>query len=189
VMTCIHARLARTLRALWALSCALLLAACGPTTGGTGTGESSYTLADFGASAASICTAPFATTLSCNGSGTVVTDPADLLGTETVVFTGSTADGRLVLTVTGNKAVLSFCDGRAFRGEWGVLPEGDMRYLGGWQAAGSDTEQAAQLEVRAVAGAASTLAIQVLDTHGQVLFGTVSVTRRTASNEGVLSCP
>jgi hypothetical protein len=40
-----------------------------------------------------------------------------------------------------------------------------------------------------VAGAASTLAIQVLDTHGQVLFGTVSVTRRTASNEGVLSCP
>jgi hypothetical protein len=189
VITCFRVRLHRTLSALCALSCVLLLAACGPTTGGTGTGESSFTLADFGASAASICTAPFATTLSCSGSGTVVTDPADLSGTETVSFAGSTAGGRLVLTLTANKAVLSFCDGHGFRGEWGVLPKGDMRYLGGWQAPGSDIEQAAQLEVRAVPADASTLVIQVLDIDGQILFGTVSVTRSTASTGGVLACP
>jgi hypothetical protein len=154
-----------------------LLAACGPTTGGTGTGPTG-SLTVFGASAASTCSAVFAPSLDCADISTEPVDPAVLQGTDPVHFVGEAASGPYSLTVQANRAeLIARCAGANFEGVWGVLPNGDARFFGYWTARGQLAPVSAQLWVQAVAGRADELQAMVLDVNGQTLFGPVLLRR------------
>jgi hypothetical protein len=124
--------------ALIGLALSWLLAACGPTGGGTGTGESVFTPADFGARPASACSAPFAAALACENVSTASLDVAQLPGTHDVSFAGMADSGPVTLTLSGNRAtVQSRCPGPGFDGSWGVRADGQGRYFGSWSGAGT----------------------------------------------------
>lgn len=171
-----------------ALAVALLLAGCGPTGGGTGTGESAFVPADFGARAASACSAPFADSLSCV---TVSTAPADvpaLAGTASTSFAADTAAGPVALSVRDNRAELQLrCQRLSFVGDWGVLPTGEGRFFGSLFDNG--VEQAAQLRVQQVSGPSAALQVQVLAASGQVVLGPWVLQRDGAPPGAPLVCP
>jgi hypothetical protein len=180
-------------RAAWAafsLACLALLAGCGPTGGGTGTGESIVTAADFGARAASTCSAPFAEVLTC---ATVSASPVDaplLAGTAPTVFTGTAASGTFTLTVQGNRADLqSGCTATRFEGEWGVLPNGDGRFFGSFTGPDRGAALRAQLWALAVSGAADTLQVLVQDAEGRALFGPLQMRVQAAPPGTRPICP
>ena len=164
-----------------------LLAGCGPTGGGTGTGESVFTPADFGARAASACSAPFAAALACEVVSTASADVAQLPGTSVVVFSGSTAGGAVTLTLVGNQATLqSRCQGPGFDGSWGVRPDGQGRYFGSYSGRDGGTVQAAQLWLQGVPGSPDALLAQVQDADGRVLWGPLLLRRGAVDGQ---TCP
>lgn len=168
---------------------AALLSGCGPTTGGTGSGEGAA-LASFGAKAASTCSSQIARLLNCTSTSLAPLDPAQLAGTGTAVFVGSVASGPYVLTVTDNRAVFeSRCNAARFDGEWGVLPSGDSRFLGGWVSTDRKPEVRAQLWPHGVAQSTDTLLVQVLDADGLLLFGPVQMSRVPAAPTDKPACP
>ena len=169
------------------LAVAVLLAGCGPTGGGTGTGESAFVPADFGARAASACSAPFAGSLSC---ATVSASPADvpaLSGTASTVFAADTAAGSVSLSVRDNRADLQLrCQRQSFVGDWGVLPTGEGRFFGSLFSDGP--EQAAQLQVQQATGAAG-LQVLLLSATGQVVQGPWVLQRVSDLPGGAPVCP
>lgn len=167
-----------------------LLAGCGPTTGGTGTGESAITLANFNASASSTCSAPFAGALACGTTSPTPAAPAQLPGTAPVVFVGDAASGAHVLTVQDNHAVLlSRCSGARFEGDFGLLPGGEARFVGGWTGAGQAATWRALLWLQSVPGRDDTLLAQVLDADGRVLLGPLPLRRAAALPTDAPLCP
>ena len=164
-----------------------LLAGCGPTTGGTGTGESVITLASFGASATSTCSAPYAGALACGATSLTPASPAQLPGTAPVVFVGDAASGPYVLTMQDNHAVLqSRCSAARFEGDFGVLPGGELRFFGGWTGAGAGATQRAQLWLQAERD--GSLLLQVLDADGRVLLGPLPLRRAAAVPTDAPAC-
>lgn len=155
----------------------LLVAACGPNGGGTGTGESYLPLADFGATAASSCSAPFAAALACT-QVSVTTVAADrLAGTDGVDFAAGAGRELVALHLQDNVAQLVAQCGRArFDGEWGVRSDGQGHYFGAWRVGADRDGTPALLRLRAVDG--QTLELTVLDAAGrQLLFGVPGVAR------------
>lgn len=167
-----------------------LLAGCGPTTGGTGTGEGAITLGSFGASASSSCSAPFAGALACGATSLAPTSPAQLAGTAPVVFVGDAASGAFVLTMQDNHAVLqSRCSAARFEGDFGVLPGGEARFFGGWVGAGQAATVRAQLWLQSAPGRDDAMLVQVLDADGRVLLGPLSLRRAASVPTEPPSCP
>lgn len=167
-----------------------LLAGCGPTTGGTGTGEGVITLSSFGATASSTCSAPYAGALACGSTSLAPAAPSQLPGTAPVVFVGDTASGPYVLTMQDNHAVLqSRCSAARFEGDFGVLPGGEARFFGGWVGAGQAATSRAQLWLQSVPGRDDALLLQVLDVDGRVLLGPHSLRRAAAVPTDPPSCP
>jgi hypothetical protein len=165
------------------------LAGCGPTTGGTGSGEGAA-LASFGAKAASTCSSPIARLLACTSTSLTPLDPSQLAGTGTVFFVGTLASGPYVLTVKDNHALFeSRCNAAHFEGDWGVLPSGDSRFLGGWISTDRKPEVLAQLWPQGVSQSTDTLLLQVLDAEGRVLFGPVQMSRVAAMPIDRPACP
>ena len=86
-----------------------IMAACGPGTGGTGTGQTSSPLDSFGATGANICTTGPSLVLACplpsNPSPVGAINPPSIAnGTDGVLF--STTDGADInLTISGNQAI------------------------------------------------------------------------------------
>lgn len=111
-----------------ALVAALVLAACGPGVGGTGTGNEA--LSAYGATAASACTAPFASALGCSTSpGGAVGAPG--VGTAPRVWADTDGPSRVQLRLEGDSATLELrCAGRRFDGQWGTQPSLGARYYG-----------------------------------------------------------
>lgn len=171
----------RVLSALIGLALSGLLVACGPTGGGTGTGESVFTPADFGARPASACSAPFAAALACEVVSTASLDVAQLPGTDDVSFAGMAASGPVTLTLSGNRATLqSRCPGPGFDGSWGVRVDGQGRYFGSFTDGDGGTVQRAQLWVQVQPVATDALWVQVQDADGQVLWGPLALRRAAA---------
>lgn len=166
------------------------LAGCGPTGGGTGTGgDSVVPLSEFGATAASLCSSPFSDRLDCTGAGLGSAGPSQLPGTATVVFVSSGDALGVSLTLQGDRAELvARCTGARFDGSWGLLPSGEGRFFGLWQASASGTVQRAQALVRATADGG--LQWTVVDAAGsQVLLGPVGVRRSGAGAVEPARCP
>lgn len=167
-----------------------LLCACGPTGGGTGTGDAPATLADFGARPASSCSAPFAAALSCASVSATPADAALLEGTRPVLFVGSAASGPYALTLQGHRADLqSRCLATRFEGEWGLLPNGDARYFGNFTGADRAAAQPALAWVQSLAGTTDGLQLLVLAADGRVLFGPLSLRRVAAAPSDPPLCP
>lgn len=167
-----------------------LLAGCGPTTGGTGTGEGVITLSSFGAGASSTCSAPFAGALACGTTSLTPASPAQLAGTAPVVFVGDAASGPYVLTLQDNHALLqSRCSAARFEGDFGVLPGGEARFFGSWVGAEQAAPWRAQLWLQSVPGRDDALLLQLLDADGRVLLGPLSMRRAAALPTEAPSCP
>jgi hypothetical protein len=178
----------RVLTQMVVLSVALAMTACGPTGGGTGTGESSFAPADFGARAVSACSAPFADSLTCVAVSIAPADVPNLAGTASTHFAADTEDGSFTLTLRDNRADLQArCRQWSFVGAWGVLPAGEGRYFG--SLFNADVEQQAQLQVQAAAGPLGRLQVQVLDVAGQVVVGPLMLQRVDALPVGSPVCP
>lgn len=166
---------------------AALLAGCGPTTGGTGTGDS---LSAFGATAAATCTSTISSALSCPNSGVFPTSPDLLDGTLPVTFNGEAASGPWTLTLEKNRALLqSRCSGAFFEGVFGVLPDGRMRFFGHWTGAERAEPVPAQLWLQLRAGSNQELQAMVLDSAELTLFGPLPLTRSTVPTTAPASCP
>lgn len=159
-----------------ALLCALLLAACGPGVGGSGTGGSEGALPAFGASPASVCNAGIAPLLPCAGVAGAAVLPIPVSFVDTI-------DGRRVqATLQGNDIVLDVpCSGLRFRGTWGQVPGQAPRFYGFTDDAGT-----APAELQAEL-AGSALALTLRDARGAVLLGPVLVQRGTPP-PGAPSC-
>lgn len=167
---------------------ALLLGGCGPNGGGTGTGDAVVPLSDFGARAASTCSAPFAAALDCSAGISGATDGSGLPGSGAVVFAGSAASGPYLLRVQGNRATFEArCGGARFEGSFGLLPDGQTRFLGLWQPGDGSGAVHAQLWVLA---APAGLQVSVLDAEGRrTLFGPLPMQRLGAEPTAAPTCP
>lgn len=175
---------------LWSL---LLLSGCGPTGGGTGTGELTIGPADFGAQPASVCVASIAAQLSCQPTTTLPGEVPQPQGTAKVVFAGEAASGPYTLTWEGNAVDLqSRCGPTHFEGEWGLLASGESRAFGRFTGPDRGAPQRAQLSVQAVpglAGTADSLQVLVLDADGRSLFGPLQLRRLPAGPTDGPACP
>ncbi len=181
-------------RALGAVMVAvsLLLGGCGPTTGGTGTGEQGLTpLSTFGATAASTCSSVVADKLACASTTLTPSTPAQLPGTDPVVFVGTAANGPWVLSINSNHALLqSRCKpGMSFEGVWGVLADGSGRFFGDWVTVTGGSVVPALLWPDVLQKTSAALLLQVLDTKGNVLLGPLPVQRVATAPTDTPVCP
>jgi hypothetical protein len=120
--------LRRPWRATVVLSAWLLVSACGPGVGGTGTGQQ-HGVADFGAVTAPLCASTLADSLNCppavGGAGPAV-------GSLPVLLADASPPQRASGRIDGSLIELAwFCEGWTFYGEWGVAArQPDGRFYG-----------------------------------------------------------
>ncbi len=167
---------ARAGLALWLCSVALLLAACGPGVGGTGTGDTIDPLAVFGASPALVCGSELAAVLACNtptGGGSAA---APAPGTVPVYLAGTIDGRRVAVSIQGNVMELDApCARIQFRGQWGLVAGQAARFYGSTSADASSTPAMLQAVVRG-----NGLELTLTDTQRHVLLGPVLVTVQPA---------
>ena len=201
-MTALIRRLARPTvhrprgRSLLALALALLagialLAGCGPTGGGTGTGEAVFGPADFGARPASVCGSSLSSQLNCSGN-VPTTGNAALDGTAAVSYTGSGAAGPFTLVLQDNRAELqSRCRATRFDGEWGQAANGDTRFFGSWVTPERPAAQPAQVLVQVLqqGGTITGLQVWVVDAQGGLLLEPLALLRVPALPTTPPLCP
>ncbi len=173
----------RSWMALTALAL-VVLQACGPGVGGSGTGQG---LDAFGASAAPLCGSEIASALACPA-GTAApgaSAPAGGNGTGTVYFADTPPDtsggSRVSVTVQGDSIELDApCAGLRFRGQWGLLAGQAARFYG----LNGDGASAQPAQLRASLDSGGLL-LTLLDANGNPLLGPVRVTvRPTAGTPG-----
>jgi hypothetical protein len=166
------------------------LAACGPGTGGTGTGESAD-LALFGASAADLCGAPFAARLDCAGAA-VTPAPSSEPGSGTVPlrYVDPATGGNVAAEIEGHHIrLLARCDDLAFDGVWGVAPELGARFYGGYHRPSHAARVPATLAVEALPGdARAGLAVVLRDAGGRVVLGPTALAPATSGQPPPAAC-
>jgi hypothetical protein len=155
----------------------LLLAACGPGTGGSGGAPETGYLAQAGADAVPVCAAAWAGRLDCVPA--IVPGVAvDALhpGTQRVQFASSADRPEFVLSFEGNHVTLqSACARTGFDGDWGSLAGAPALYFGAYSDALFPASIGAHLSVQAAADAATgqpQLQLELrADDDGRLLFG------------------
>ncbi len=162
------------------------LAACGPGIGGTGTGGTSDP-ASFGATNASVCTAPFAALLNCPVGAGVPGTAGALTGTALVHFADAAAGGNLAAAVESNQLQFQArCQALQFTGVWGLLATGEGRFFGAYSNATSVDVPAS---MRVISSAAGELQMTLFDTSEQVLLGPVALQGVAAPVTNPAACP
>jgi hypothetical protein len=152
-----------------------LAAACGPSTGGTGTGTGApeYGLDFFDATAQPLCAAPFARALACPGAA--ASDPAAAPGSGPLAFTD--AAGRVVAVIEGNRLRLdSRCQRLVFEGVWASNPALGSRFFGAYTLTDGPDLFAATVAV-ALAGDGSSLEIVLRGADDAVVLGPLTLAR------------
>ncbi len=159
------------------------LLGCGVGVVGTGTGENAAP-EDFGATSASVCTAPFAALVGCTTSaGAGPSTP----GSASATFIDATTSRQVLATFDRNAIVFdAVCPGLLFRGSWGVDAGGNGRYYGEASRASGD-RSLATLDIGATVN--STLLATLRDRNGSVLFGPRELKPGAASALDPSSCP
>lgn len=183
----------RTLHSLLCTVWLAWLAACGPGTGGTGTGEThSLYLGTFGASAGSVCASTFASALSCADVPVVVGSPppsATTAGTLVVHFTDHATGGEVNLTIEGNAVHLDArCRGLRFEGDWGIAGVDDARFFGAYGTAAAPSPVPATLAAEALPAAGNALRVTLRQADGRVLLGPLDLVRVTEPVTEAASC-
>lgn len=151
-----------------ALAMAMWLSGCGPGVGGTGTGETNSP-ADFGAVAASVCTAAVGGVLGCV-TGADAAAPGPVPGA-TPVFLADAAQGpRVQARVQDNTIDLAApCAGLQFSGQWGEAAGQAPRFFGSTGSGGAQMPATLQMDLGA-AGTA-TVVVTLRSAAGKVLLG------------------
>ena len=171
----------------WFLLLPLLLAAvgCGPGVGGTGTGEG-YALEFFGARAASVCTAPFASELKCPSR--IVIGPARVdvsQGSELVVWVDDPDSGRVAARIDGNTINFNaYCDDVHFEGTWGETKDGDSRFFGHYTVSGAGVAIPGTLVVQP---RSDDFVLVLSDAQGGTVFGPIAL-QVSESGSAASSC-
>jgi len=170
------AALASTLRsrARWAralalpavlLATVLMIAACGPGLGGTGTGATQDALEAYGARAAPVCEAAFADLLGC---ARPAVGAAPLPASEARYFAESAPASRTLLELDGQEAQLRLrCTGLVFVGAFGQVGNEAPRYYGNVIEGGARVRLATLQVQRSGAG----LSLILTDSLGLAVFG------------------
>lgn len=176
----------RTLRSLLCTAWLAWLAACGPGTGGTGSGETnSLELDVFGASASSVCASPLGSTLSCagtpassGGGGAAATTD----GTLAVHFTSGANGGEVHVAIDGNTLRLEArCSGLRFVGDWGIAGSGEARFFGSFGSFDTAATTPATLAVEIVPGHDDALQVTLRHADGRLLLGPLVLLRVAAA--------
>lgn len=183
----------KILRSLLCAACLAWLAACGPGTGGTGTGETtSLYLGVFGASAGNVCTSAFGGTLSCtdtpagagSGGSTATTG-----GTFAVHFTDSEGGGEVHVVIDGNTLHLEArCGGLRFEGDWGITGSGEARFFGSFGSFDTAATTPATLAVELVPGLSGALRLTLRQADGRLLLGPLVLLRVAAAVTAPADC-
>jgi hypothetical protein len=171
------------------LACAVLswLVGCGPGVGGTGTGDTPVPLSSFGATAAPLCAAPFASSLQCTAGTGASPNPA-IGGTAHVVFVDVATGGQTTAAFEASSVELDArCQRLRFVGEWGVGTAGEARFYGGYATDASATLRPAQLDVSAAVPNGLLVSLQLED--GSVALGPLLLRPESTPPEPPMSCP
>jgi hypothetical protein len=174
------------LRRYLQLTLVLWLAGCGPGVGGSGTGEPGQAVADFGAVAAPVCGAAFASRLNCppGAGGAAVPSTA---GTAALTFVDVATGGQVSATLQANGVVLEArCQRLRFDGDWAVDGRGDARFYGTLT---DDASGLSQLASLSVADAADGLQVLLRAFDGRVVLGPLVLQPATAAPVAVPACP
>ena len=173
------------LRHLLPLTLVLWLTACGPGVGGSGTGEQTQTVANFGAVPAPVCGAAFASRLNCSpAAGGAAAAPA---GTAPVTFVDVATGGQVSATLRANSIELEArCQRLSFRGEWAVVGTSDARFFGTAIDERTGLSQLASFSVNETSGGLQVL-LRAFD--GSVVLGPVELRPATVTPEPALACP
>jgi hypothetical protein len=176
-------------RRWWGGLLPLLLAAagCGPGVGGTGTGDA-FALDIFGARAASVCTASFASELKC--ASRIVIGPAPAApsseGSELVLWVDDPAEAAVTARISASEVeFVGVCEGLRFEGTWGEIPESGGRFFGYFTVPGVDGAMPGSLAVQA---SGETLTFALSDVNDKPLFGPLPL-QRSESAPTLAACP
>lgn len=174
------------LRRYFQLTLVLWLAGCGPGVGGSGTGEPAQAVADFGAMAAPVCGAAFASSLNCPANTGTASAPA-AAGTAPLTFVDVATGGQTSATLQANGIDLQArCQHLRFSGEWAVDGAGEARFYGTVTEEISGLRQLASLSVAEAEGGLQVL-LRAFD--GSVVLGPVVLRPQTAVAEPLAACP
>jgi hypothetical protein len=182
----------KLLHSLFNLVLLCWLAGCGPGVGGSGTGENTQALADFGATAAPVCAASFAPNLKCApatpaspGSGGVPTPSPD--GTALAVFVDASGQAQVSAVLQDNGIELEArCARLRFTGQWGINGAGETRYYG---YALDETSGLRRLATLSVAPLPGGLQLRLQASDGQELLGPLDLLAQSAVPPRLPSCP
>jgi len=168
------------------LSLLLAMAGCGPGVGGTGTGDG-FALDYFGARAASVCSASFASELKCPSR--IVVGPSTVPvsdGSEMVLWADDPAEASVTARISASLVeFVAVCEGVRFEGTWGEIPEQGGRFFGFFSVPGVDAAIRGSL---AVTSDGEALSFVLNDVDGKQLFGPLPLKRsETAPTPAV--CP
>lgn len=177
-------------RTTLALAMTAWLVACGPGSGGTGTGETGAAFVVFGASTASVCTSGFAGALAC---GPVIGSPANNPASEVptmVNFSNVAQGGSLSVAIQANSVELEDrCRKLRFTGDWGITAANDARFFGSYSLDGMAPVIAALSVQPAPSGNPGELTVTLRDAAGRVVLGPVSLQQVGVPAGTVLVCP
>jgi hypothetical protein len=171
---------------VWLLPLLLAVAGCGPGVGGTGTGDG-FAFDLFGARAASVCTATFATELKCPSRivvGPSVAPPSE--GSETVLWADDPGNASVTARIDASTVeFIAVCDGIRFEGAWGEIPGEGGRFFGYFTVPGVEAALPGSLTV---ATNADSLSLALSDADGRHLLGPVPM-QRSDSAPTMATCP
>lgn len=165
---CLHRRSRQAL-----LSLAVLLAACGPGVGGSGSGNEAEALLAFGASAQPLCSSELAGVLGCTLTTLPGGGPTPAPSLAGPVVLADRADGRQVQAVVIEERVLleAPCARLVFSGLWAKNANSSARFYG-VLASGGGIGSFATLEARSDGGA---VVLTLRDAAEVVLLGPLRV--------------
>ena len=176
-------------RTTLALALTTWLAACGPGSGGTGTGETGAAFVLFSATSASLCDTKLPDALPCVGGVLSITSTPDILASSVAHFSNVAQGGTLTLTIQGNSVELvERCRKLRFTGDWGITADGDARFFGSYTLDSMAPVIASVSLLPMPSANANELSVVVRDAAGRVVLGPVSLQQVATPVGATLAC-